>query len=211
MKTIITSVIAILVFINTSKAQGQEKVKSLFNTPEVKYAVSDLYFYTNTYNNNLIYGAGFSASAVFNNNFVTGIAVDISGTKQVNFPTLALAVTPRFTLYSFTGNFEYLMLPNKVVNFSIPLKLGVGYATFKDKNYIESVNYTTNSTYYRLIEDDYFFVAEPGVNMFVNLFDWMSLKVGGSYRFVVGASELGNNNTFSGYAINVGVRFKIYE
>ncbi len=211
MKTIIRFIITILFFPIFMQAQEEQEINSLFKNAEAQYGMSDFYFYSSNYKGEPIYGGGVNFTAVFNNNLAIGVGVDISETKKVNFQNLTPAIKPKLSIWGFTANMEYLIIPKKIINFSIPLKIGLGYATYNDRYYKDSWGYGNYSNTYKLIEDDFYFIAEPGINMFVNIFDWMSVKAGGSYRFVLGANELGSNIDFSGYTINVGLRFKIFE
>ena len=209
MKTSI-SIVAFLLLTFALEAQ-QPETKTLFREIRSEYAISDLYFYTFNYGNKPMNGASVNVSGVFKNNFATGLSIDITQSKNITFPNLNIAVTPRFTYYGFSGNVEYLIMPHKFINFSIPLKVGMGYATYNDYYYPEQFNYYGYSTTYRQIADDAFFIVEPGLKVMVNLFKSISLSAGANYRLALGVNTIGNNANFSGLTFNTGLQFKINE
>ncbi|MFP4368094.1 MAG: hypothetical protein ACOC2K_00975 [Bacteroidota bacterium] len=82
-------------------------------------------------------------------------------------------------------NFEYIHNADKAYHFSTMLHVGWG-----------AVQYHDEFEFGDDVEDDYdrygsdsFFVLEPSVNFEVNMFKWMKVGIGGSYRFVSGVDN----------------------
>lgn len=84
---------------------------------------------------------------------------------------------------------EYMILPSKLVHCSAILLVGGGAVDYRYRYsdwYDQSMHHNP----------DLFFVAEPGVNLEVNVVSWMRLDIGATYRYVSGLGDLvGVNNS----------------
>lgn len=104
-------------------------------------------------------------------------------------------------------NIEPVILSRKVVHMSFPVFLGFGgVAERSSKDFDESLN---SSTYKEgnTIASDFILVAEPGAQVELNVFKWMRLGVGASYRFT-GGVELPNfsSKELDGFSANMNLR-----
>lgn len=95
---------------------------------------------------------------------------------------------------------EYTLFSNKVIHFTVPVIVGVaGVYVYEDDG-----DFFYND--YQDIENSAAFVVEPGVNIELNVFKFMRLDLGASYRYIAGTdlvyledkdvSDLSFNATF---------------
>ena len=83
---------------------------------------------------------------------------------------------------------EYIMAPNKLVHLNVQALIGAGAVTYRD-DWLDGIygdNYDTK--HYGRTEA--LFVAEPAVNVELNVTEWFRISAGASYRFVTGANEI---------------------
>ena len=73
---------------------------------------------------------------------------------------------------------EYIHNSNKLVHFSVQALIGAGGATYGNSD--SNINDWNN------FEDDAFFIAEPGVNVILNVATVFRIGFGAGYRFVSG-------------------------
>lgn len=142
---------------------------------------------------------GFACSLtgiVFNDKLAFGLDID----GFANTPPLYINSFPLITSCLFVAlNVEPLIRPKKLINFSLPVKIGYGGAQIYD---ITPQGYGT-------ITNPEFMILQPGGMVWINLFKPLSLGAGGSYRMCIGS----NHTTFdrlSGFSGYVLLRFKFY-
>jgi hypothetical protein len=110
--------------------------------------------------------------------------------------------------------YEYILLPDSKVHITIPVLLAGGIATIKQEVPLNPLSFPSSHgverTYRATVEKNSLAVIEPGINLELKVFSWMSLDLGASYRFVLG-SELysipNSNQKFSGSSFHTGLRF----
>ena len=83
---------------------------------------------------------------------------------------------------------EYIMAPSKLVHLNVQALIGGGAVTYRDDWFDGMYNDNYNSRHYGRTEA--LFVAEPAVNVELNVTEWFRVSAGASYRFVTGADEL---------------------
>lgn len=94
----------------------------------------------------------------------------------------------------------------KMVHLTIPLLLGTGGMT-----YHTAVNDWSNWDNHYNFSSGIFFVAEPGLNLELNLFKWMRFHAGVGYRFCgPGYYAVPANNELSGWSGNVGLKLGLF-
>ncbi|CAN5369316.1 hypothetical protein BH09BAC5_BH09BAC5_21860 [soil metagenome] len=191
-----------------------DSTKVLFKNVHYSYMQYDAgYSYIPVRNQNL---NGYDISllgAVYNNKWF--VSVGFNGwvspqTQQQYFGTLPEPpkVTSYMTVYL---NNEYVIQPEKLINFSIPLKIGYtgvsGYDTIPTSQlYISNWNFTGRNYYQYNAQ---FLTISPGANVFINLFKPLSLGVGTYYRFAFGVPKVaGNNSEYVNIGFNAFLRFK---
>lgn len=97
---------------------------------------------------------------------------------------------------------EYIISPEKLIHFTIHSLIGAGGA-----GYTNSLT-PSNTSQQELSPGTAFFVAELGANAQLNIASFCRLSIGGSYRFVSGASLLGiTNKNLSGPSGNIALLF----
>ena len=73
---------------------------------------------------------------------------------------------------------EYLIAHRKLIHFSVQALIGAGGVSFRDRHFNQIDG-----------PDDAFFIAEPGVNVILNVTKSFRMGFGGSYRFIGGAER----------------------
>lgn len=81
---------------------------------------------------------------------------------------------------------EYVHRSNKLLHFTVQTLIGGGSVEYRDKRNKDAQNND--------VHDD-FFIAEPGVNVILNVSKNFRIGLGGSYRYVTGVSFRGLNNS----------------
>lgn len=99
---------------------------------------------------------------------------------------------------------EYVLSSHRTFHVAFNLMTGAGFTTQYDRYY-----YRENSNYGNLpYNTDWFFVAEPGVQLEVNVFRWMRFSPGYSYRAVYGSNAEGlRDESLSGNTFNLTLKF----
>lgn len=76
---------------------------------------------------------------------------------------------------------EYILAPRKLVHLSVYTLIGAGSVCFQDR-------------WYEPWDHDAFFVAEPGLDLMMNITRCFRIGVGGSYRYISGINLGGLSN-----------------
>ncbi len=96
---------------------------------------------------------------------------------------------------------EFIIASNRLVHASVNLLVGAGGV-----NYREEYWEFDNDGYF--IQDDAFFVMEPGVDMELNVTDFFRVNVGISYRYINGVESKGlEDSDMSGVAATLMLKF----
>jgi len=91
----------------------------------------------------------------------------------------------RFVSLGYGGlDLEVIMNSDDIVHFSIHSLVGAGGVGFRN-DWADGWN-DSNSSYDH--HTDGFFVAEPGINLDLNVTRWFRASAGASYRYILGAS-----------------------
>ncbi len=96
---------------------------------------------------------------------------------------------------------EYIINPNDLVHFSVGTLIGAGGILFNDRS--------QGSEYWdeRDPDVDAFFIAEPTVNVDLNVTTFLKTSLGASYRLVSGLrSDVSNNAELSGFSAMLSIR-----
>lgn len=102
-------------------------------------------------------------------------------------------------------NIEPVLFSRKLVHVTFPVFLGFGGIAETKKSYFNSDEDTFQEN--NVLASDFFMLAEPGAQIELNVFKWMRLGVGASYRFT-GGVDLPNFNSddLNGFSANMNVR-----
>jgi hypothetical protein len=197
---------------STSFAQSEaDSTKALFNNVHYSYMQWDLGYSGMNVRNQFVNGFDITLiGAVFNKHWFTGLGINgwITQTTPGSFTEMPMKVDSYVSVYLDN---EYLVRPEKLINFSFPLKIGYtgasGYDTIPTSQpYIINWNYTGSDYYYY---DCTFWTISPGANVFMNIFKPLSLGIGANYRFAFGVPKDGGKNAdYSSYSINAFLRYK---
>jgi hypothetical protein len=141
---------------------------------------------------------GFSGSLfgiVLSDKIALGLDID-GANPTATYPANHL---PRITSFVYMSlNIEPLIKPRKIINFSFPVKIGYGGASYE--SVLGNGWYQKNET---------FLVVSPSAMAWVNLFKPLSLGVGGNYRMAFNKEDA-TFDRYSGFSACVMLRFKFY-
>jgi hypothetical protein len=122
-------------------------------------------------------------------------------TDTVKGNEIAFGNTPDIIMGYGGVELEYIINPEQVFHFSVYTLLGgggVSYNTDRDFNWNDE-------------ESDAFFVAEPAVNLIVNMTHFLRIGVGVSYRLITGVELEGiSDSDLSGIAGNITLKFGVF-
>lgn len=141
---------------------------------------------------------GFSGSllgVVLNDKIAFGLDID-GANPTATYPAAHL---PRITSFVYISlSVEPLIKPRKVINFSFPVKIGYGGASYES---------TLGNGWFQ--KNETFMVVNPSAMAWVNLFKPLSLGVGVGYRMAFNKDDttFDRYSGLSGFAV---LRFKFY-
>jgi hypothetical protein len=102
---------------------------------------------------------------------------------------------------------EHVVASNSTVHVVFNLFSGAGFTMQYDRSAMYDYNYQPDF-YNTPHDEDWFYVVEPGAQVEINLFRWMRLSPGISYRKTYGSEGLGlGDNALSNWSYNVTVKF----
>jgi hypothetical protein len=97
---------------------------------------------------------------------------------------------------------EYSFFSSKVVHFNIPVFVGPGKVSIKGEKDI----------FFDRIEKSSVFVVEPGLALEFNLFRFLKVDLGASYRYVNGTTlEALNDKDLSDISYNIALKFDFFN
>lgn len=103
---------------------------------------------------------------------------------------------------------EYTLFPSSPVHLTIPVLVGGGAASYvSDKEYMEW-DEDEWDTEHMVLDDDIFFVIEPGIRAEVNLLKFMKLNAGVSYRYSPDVQLINtSDDLLNNFNATVGLKF----
>jgi len=117
------------------------------------------------------------------------------------------------TSYNYAGGYgglliEPIILPKGPVHVSFPILLGAGGIT---RNKLTNIDYPYNYTDVFVEDADAFLIAEPGIELELNVVRWMRLAIGGSYRITtsLGPGEF-NPDALNGFTAGLSIKFGMF-
>ncbi|MEQ8364755.1 MAG: hypothetical protein RH948_17910 [Cyclobacteriaceae bacterium] len=100
---------------------------------------------------------------------------------------------------------EYVLGSNRTFHLVFHLMTGAGLTVQYDRYAYRESNYRNHNL---PMDENWFFVAEPGVQLEMNVFKWMRFSPGYSYRSVYGSDAAGlSDNALSGSSYNLTLKF----
>ncbi len=125
---------------------------------------------------------------------------------EVPFEYSANPLQPMTYQYSQGGlMLERVIGSNKSVHLVLNLFTGAGFTMQYNRNYLYGYDYDYPNAIH---DENWFYVIEPGAQLEINLFRWMRLSPGISYRATYGSSGLGlSDNSLSNWSYNATLKF----
>jgi len=138
---------------------------------------------------------------VFNDN--VDIAAGFEGGGNGNRYAIINTVNSYYAAYI---KLEPILFPEKLINFSIPLKFAYSNISVANSN-----GYTGyGGRRGRRGAGNSFFSFTPGANVFINIFHFLSLGTGINYRFAFSAPGSYPANDYNNFSFSGTLRLKIY-
>jgi len=185
--------------------QNYPSTKSLFNKKinDPSFGFLDIGYAQTTLQGRTLPGFELGLGIVFNDWFTTGLYIHYIGSSHLTMqrPLPVEVVNPRYSYYFAGVNNGIILFPRSTFNVTIPLRTGMGIVTLTDR-YFQGEN--TNAR----IDQDYFFLFEPGVQVHVNLFEQLAIGGGATYRIAAGVGNAGSNADFNQVVYSLGLRFR---
>jgi hypothetical protein len=208
MKKVLTLLLLAL-FVQFGYAQEEEKIEkkddmnTIFSKENLKFTGGYLApeIKVGNVHEDISLLVGAKMGFTFNKNFTIGLA-GYGLTSNSDFMDDRYSITDPLRIGMGYGglSLEYTLFSNKVIHFTVPVIVGAaGVYIYEDNNDFFYEDYQD-------IENSAAFVLEPGVNIELNVFKFMRLDLGASYRYITGTdlfyledkdlSDLSFNATF---------------
>lgn len=160
-----------------------------------------------TINGDFMNLAGVYGGWYVNHKFLLGVSA-AAATNDVPVPTQYSVDPTRNMSYEY-GQFglitEYVIGSNKPVHFAFNLFSGAGFTVQYERHGWHDEDYDWHED---KRDENWFFVAEPGVQVEVNLFKWMRFSPGVSYRAAFGSDARGlSDSDLSNITYNATLKF----
>lgn len=141
-----------------------------------------------------------------NHRFLLGVSGS-AVTNDLPVPAQYSAIPGQNLSYMY-GQFglatEYALASNKTFHLVFNLMAGPGFTLQYDRYYYREGSGYRNTP----MDENWFFVTEPGVQLEVNVFKWMRFSPGYSYRAVYGSDAAGlRDKDLSGSSFNATLKF----
>jgi hypothetical protein len=204
---VLVTVIACVFVIDFSKAQEIQEIQTVFRqgAPSGGYgAITNKFSMINGQFANI---AGISGGWYVNHWFMIGVGAAAT-TNNLPVPIQYSADPSRNLSYQY-GQFglatEYVIGSGKAVHLAFSLFSGAGFTLqYERYNHFDNYNYSNRQVH----NENWFFVAEPGVQLEINLLKWMRFSPGVSYRTVVGSKADGlRDQDLSNVSYNATLKF----
>ena len=209
--------ISLIVFILTntnlfaqddSANRNNDQIQSLFTTHGQKSggygALTNKFTYIDGHYANMV---GVYGGWYVNNSFLLGIsAAGLTNDIKVPFEYRDQPLENLSYMYGQVGMMtEYVVASNKAVHVAFNLFTGAGFTfQYERDEWHNHDDFDSDGSH----DEDWFFVAEPGVQLEINLFKWMRFSPGISYRAVVNSNTRGlSDSKLSDISYNATLKF----
>ena len=196
-----------------SVANGQSEVQTIFGKGKIN-SVTGYGALSSKFTN--IGNSYASMTEVYGGVFINKkLMIGLGGGVTTNYiPVLSeYSIDPLRRMSYAYGQFglasEYVIQSNKTFHLAFSLFAGGGFTTQYDRPDCNNYNNKDYKDYnYDGGNEDVFFVAEPGVQVEINVFKWMRFSPGVSYRSSFGSSTVGlSNSDLSKMSYNATFKF----
>ena len=142
-----------------------------------------------------------------NHKFLLGLSASAL-TNDIPVPPSFSAI-PGDELSYMYGDFglrtEYAIASNKAFHLVFTLNTGAGFTIQYNRYFLDE---RSAGTRYFPMDENWFFVAEPGIQLEMNIFRWMRFSPGYSYRMAYGSEALQlKDSDISGHSLNLTLKF----
>jgi hypothetical protein len=203
-------VVLLLLVSISSFSQEQHEIKTVFGKSGLKAsggygAISNKFTTINGEFTDLveIYGGWY-----INHRVLVGVGVAVI-TNNLPVPLEYRAVPGVRTSYEYGQcglMTEYVLASDKAVHLAFQLFAGGGFTLQTERHRYDNHDWDSEDDYTH--DENWFFVAEPGVQVEVNVFRWMRFCPGISYRAAFGSKSAGlTDSDISGMSANVTFKF----
>lgn len=149
--------------------------------------------------------SGFYGGWYINHHFLLGIGASAS-TNNIKVPVQFSTNPARNRTYQY-GQFglmtEYVLGSDRSLHVVLQAFGGAGFTLQYERN-----NWHTDPQYNDVTDENWFVVAEPGVQLELNLFKWMRFSPGVSYRATFGSDAAGlKDKDLSAVSYSVTLKF----
>ena len=178
-----------------TKSFEELQMKTLFGNKDKKRHITLGYFiemnagYTQ-FGTKDVFLPGLNFGMILNHNWSIGLSGSFIGnTNYLYFPDVYYdTYLKQWSEARLAGGYggilmEYTMFPRSVVHVSFPLMIGGGYMAYYNEDLYFSSGYPYNYYEHQAVDDDGFFVIEPGIKAEFNIIKKLRLGVGVSYRY----------------------------
>ncbi len=207
--TILLSVISISSLAQADESYERSEIQTLFSRSPVRTsggygAISNKFTTINGSYANIVemYGGWY-----INHRFLLGLSGSAS-TNNIPVPASFSAIPEADLSYEY-GQFglvtEYVFGSNRTFHLVFNMVTGAGFTVQYDRYRFREPSGRSD---HMAMDENWFFVAEPGVQVEMNLFRWMRLSPGYSYRYVAGSDAAGlSDSDLSGNSFNITLKF----
>lgn len=103
---------------------------------------------------------------------------------------------------------EPILMPTQPVHIAFPILIGGGGAYYVNENHYNDHEWNWDDEDDNVIDDDAFFIVEPGMEVQMNIFKFMRFSVGASYRFTSGLDlQNSDSDMLNGFSTTASLRF----
>lgn len=206
----LSAILALSLFMFTSLASAQEQ-ETLFSSPVEHGGFGGVVSKLTPIRGEMAYMVGGYGGWLIDHRLMLGLGgyglvTNVRATTQAEQAYSPFG-EPLYVEFGYGGlMFEYILAPHKLVHVNAQVLIGAGGVNYREDWYDNMLDDNHARRYGRT---EALFVAEPAVNVELNLTEWMRLSAGASYRFVNGVDGLIGleNKDLSGASGQLALKF----
>ncbi len=201
--------------VQISFAQNDEQeMKTLFGNGRISGGFGAVDMNVSPLRDNLNLFVGGKGAVIFDNHLYLGAAGYGMATQEKfngidarlpeNNPNSDIRID--MTSFGYGGLLiGYTIAPNSLVHIDIPIVIGAGGVDLSDDLItIQDNDFSLKPS----IESSAFFVAQPGINIEINMARFCKMGLGGGYRYIYGTNLINiNDEDLSGWTANFSLKF----
>jgi hypothetical protein len=202
------STLSILLLLTVCSTSFAQEIQTIFRTPHATGGYGVLTNKFTTIRGEFANVSGIYGGFFINHRFMIGL--EVAGlTNDIRVPE-EYSVRPGTTMsygYAQAGLItEYVVGSNKAVHVVFNAFAGPGFTFQYRRHHSDEFDHDDNDE--NEYDENCFFVAEPGVQVELNIFRWMRFSPGISYRFVSGSDARGlTDSDLQNVSYSVSLKF----